>query len=228
MGHPATGQSAGASIAMSDAMNDIAVCIPTVRERADELRETIRQWRALGIDPLVELQDDGQIRHASSQYHTANRAVLRALDRGTSHVLLAEDDVDLHPWIERVLPTLLEYPLVTLYLPVKSCYPRTTRAAIDGAGDRGVLPRVEPVVSRSMWYGGQGMLMSRDLAEAVARHEPLQFGWDAHLREWCIVYRVEALVAIPNLMQQRDCPPASTRFGGRHRSPTYAWGQGGR
>lgn len=200
----------------------VRVCLPTVAARRAVLQATLAQWRAFGLDPVVVEQDPSLPLHHSSQYRTAQRALAAALDGWDGPVLMTEDDVDLAPELGAWLPTLVSHELVTLYVPGRRCYPAWVYDALD-AGEP--LPyRIERLREPSLWYGSLGVVMSNEIARAVLAHPPLQFGWDAHLREWCLLSQRPMQVMIPNLVQQRRVPPASTRHGGRHRSVTYGRG----
>lgn len=202
----------------------IVVAIPTVPiRRAAPLAATLAQWRALGAEPVVHRQDPSwPIGHQSNRrsFDLLLRAVVDTRPDAT-HVLLSEDDIDLHPDLPRVLPTLLDYAIVTLTLSGTSHYPKRIRDRIHNGQP---LPRtVVPITGQATWWGSQGMLLPRDTVQQVLQWQSDKVGWDMHLLDWAQHHRVPIHVAVPNLVQHRGIPSLVSERGGIGRSATYGW-----
>ncbi|AWB84794.1 hypothetical protein [Corynebacterium liangguodongii] len=81
----------------------LTTVMPTIPERRTWRIPTIAQLDALGLTPTVVEQDPAlPIGHAS-QLTTAQKALTAGLESGASHILYAEDDIDIDPTITRYL-----------------------------------------------------------------------------------------------------------------------------
>jgi hypothetical protein len=202
----------------------IAVCLPTVRQRADVLAETLAQWTRLGVTPLVAMQPEDWPLNRSSQRRTAERPLRQALDErpDASHLLFCEDDIDLAPELPSWLPAIVwSGAPVTLFLPLLRHYPADIRKQVQ----RGQLltEGLAPVQNLQDWWGTQAVVLPRALVEAVLCWESGRVGWDAQLQDYLVAHGVTLYVTVPNLVQQRGVPPivAESTADGAHRSQTF-------
>lgn len=203
---------------------DVAVATPTVPQRAAPWQATLRQWHALGVAPVVHHQPDTwPLSHAS---HRAAVDILltTVLDQqpDATHILLAEDDIDIDPALPHVLPDLLDDRTTTLWTNGTRFYPHHIRHLIQYGQP---LPRTTvPVPNLHGWWGTQAVLIPRRTATEALAYASDGAGWDIHLRNWLQHTRTRLWVAVPNLVQHRGVPSlASARGGGMGRSTTYNW-----
>ena len=204
--------------------DDIVICLPTVPRRADVLAETLAQWRAFGVTPVVEQQPDDWPLGGASQRRTAERALRRALDErpGASPVLFTEDDLDLAPELPTGLPALVwQDAPVTLFLQGLRHYPPRIRRQI-AAGET-VEEGLVPVQILPDWWGSQAIVLSRALAEAVLCWESGRTAWDIQLQDYLIAHGLALYVTVPNLVQQRAVPTVMSEAAdaGQHRSASF-------
>jgi hypothetical protein len=182
--------------------DDIAVCIPTVRSRAEVLEETLAEWRRFDVTPLVQLQPDDWPQNGPSQRRNADCTLRRALDErpDASHVLFCEDDVLLAPELEVWIPALtyLGAPS-TLFLSGWRNYPRSFSSGTAGA----VPERLMRVRRMPVWWGTLAILLPRSIAEDVLRWESDLKGWDVHLGAFLRRHAVPLFAPVPNLVQHR-------------------------
>lgn len=203
-------------------MSSVIVTIPTVPERAALLAETVRQWRSLGIDPLVSMQASPG-RGELHQGLNARRALTAALDRGANYILYCEDDVLLAPTVSQRLYGLCALnEAVTLYLASVQRHPANARrwlaGEVAGFGEAAV-----PVTGLRHWFGAQAVLLPAGVAVGVAASEQ-PHGIDILIRDWLIAHNRPLLVALPNLVQHRGEPSATSPRYHRHTSPSFGRG----
>lgn len=201
----------------------VVVAIPTVARRRAPLAATLRQWAAVGADPMVRLQPgDWLLCHESHRRNVDDllREVLSARGDAT-HVVLSEDDVDVDPAIVDVISGLMaEDRVVALMVAGTARYPRAVRESIS-AGEP--IPRQTVRIRPSSWFGTQGILMPVSAVRSVVDHESARAGWDMHLRDWMVARRVELRAVVPNLVQHRGVPSMVGSHVGMLRSATYLW-----
>lgn len=201
-------------------MSAVVVTIPTVAPRRAVLAQTLRDWHALGFAPLITEQPrDVPLGHAGNTA-TCRAALAAALATQASHIILAEDDIHVSRHLPARLPGLVEAAtpsaIVTLFVPGNQHY--------SAAARRGIATRTAglyTVTGRSAWYGSQTLLMHRHTVEALLARPSRLHGFDMHVRAWLLETGAELLVAVPNLVQQRDVPPVSNPRGGKQRSTTF-------
>ena len=105
----------------------IVVAIPTVpTRRAAPLAAILTQWRALGAEPVVHHQDPSLPIGHESHRRTCDLLLQGILDHhpDATHVLLAEDDVDLHPDLRDVLPMAMSCDVAALMVNGTRFYPQ--------------------------------------------------------------------------------------------------------
>lgn len=205
----------------------LVVCMPTVACRMTVRGETLRQWRDLGVEPIVQLQPEWMPLGHHSQRITADMALSRAVERagatGASHVIFSEDDIRISSQLPRRLPELMALgETVTLYCTGKSHYPAAIRRAITAGGS--IPEGVVPVLGRGRWCGSLAVLLPLEVAIGVRGHESDLVGWDMHLQSYLIEYALPLRAAVPNLVDHRGSPSCSSPgyHGKGARSACYA------
>lgn len=202
----------------------VAVAIPTVPRRAAPLEATLAQWRQFGVDPVVYQQHPSWPLGHASHRRTCDLLLQGILDHhpDATHVLLAEDDVDLHPDLPDVLPMSMSCDVAALMVNGTRFYPQWVKDLLT-RGER--LPRaVVPIEDQAAWWGTQAVLMTRRVVEQVLAWKSDGAGWDIHLRNWTLHTGTKIHTLIPNPVQHRGVPSlASKRGGGLGRSATYNW-----
>lgn len=202
----------------------VVVAIPTVAQRAAPLEATLAQWRQFGVDPVVYQQHPSWPLGHESHRRTCDLLLQGVLDHhpDATHVLLAEDDIDLHPDLPAVLPMAMSCDVVALMVNGMRFYPQWVKNRITSGGR---LPRtVVAIEAQAAWWGTQAVLMRRRTVEQVLAWESDGAGWDIHLRNWALHTGTKIHTLIPNPVQHRGVPSlASKRGGGLGRSATYNW-----
>lgn len=200
-------------------MTTVTVTIPTVPERAALLAETVRQWRARGIDPLVTLQTEAE-RNEARQGGNARRALAAALEQAASHILYCEDDVLLAPEVgQRLYGLCALNEAVTLYLASAQRHPARARRWLAGE-DASWGEAAIPITGLPHWFGTQAVLLPREIAAGVAASETSR-GADILIRDWLIAHNRPLLVALPNLVQHQGQRSVTSARYHPHVSPSF-------
>src|SRR5690606_12127373 len=134
-----------------------------------------------------------------------------------THVLLTEDDVDLHPDLPDVLPMSMSCDVAALMVNGTRFYPPWVKDLLT-RGER--LPRaVVPIEFQAAWCGTHAALMTRVVVEQVLAWKSDGVEWDIHLRNWTLHTGTKINALFPNPVQYRGVPSlASKRGGGLSRS----------
>lgn len=195
-------------------MDEVAVIIPTVRERAGICAETVAQWRVLGIDPRVSCMPDDAPRSPAQQGRWGRACLASA--RG-QHVLFCEDDVLLDSRIAALLPTLAAQPhTVTLYLPGKRFYPpRIWRQP------RPATPLLFPIANLKQWFGAQCLFLPAAHVPALLSEPHAPVGFDLIIRDYLFTHHLSLYSIYPNLVQHLSPPSVTSRRYKAHRSLTW-------
>jgi len=202
--------------------DDVVVCTPSVRSRADVLALTLAEWQRFGVEPLVHRQpDDWPLTDVSARRNAeATLRVALATAPAARYMLFAEDDILLAPELEQWMHALktLQAP-ATLYLNGRLHYPRRWHRQFDGRqpAPEGIL-RVRLLAG---WYGTLAVLLPRWVAEAVLCWSSDWYGWDIHLREFLRRHGLPLYAVNPNPVQHRGVPTTHRPDAGTERSSTF-------
>lgn len=185
-------------------LNDIVVCIPTVKQRAEVLDLTVSDWRRIGLDPLVFIQpEDWPIGPSSKQ--NSERAIHETLIQrpDARFVLFSEDDIMISDYLLDWLPALLN-----LNSPVTLCvigdwhYPPGIRARCRRSR---VLPEcIIRVANVDAWHGSQAVLMPRWVVERLDPWQSPFHGWDIHFQKFLQEQHLPLYAPVPNPVEHRQ------------------------
>ncbi len=207
---------------MHAAFADIAICTPTVAQRAAVLALTLAEWRRFGVEPFVHVQPADWRMSTKSARRTGDETLRLVLAQRPEarFILYAEDDLllsdDLPNWLHAL--KMLGAP-ATLYLSGKHHYPNPYRPADSRAA--AIAEGVFEVQRFADWYGTLAVLLPRWLAVAVLGWPSPYHGWDTNLQEFLAAHGIPLYGVCPNPVQHRGAPTTHRPGAGWERSSTY-------
>ncbi len=195
-------------------MADIYCAVITIPERRAHCQRTVSDLELHGFRPEVlemgPLPDStrnrfGRVYSLAGIGWNGRRACSRAIETGATHALICEDDISLtRSFRDAVIGAAdLGHGATSLYISEARFAPHR------------LLPGYRMMRRAHEWYGGQCLLLRRDVVESLPRHWPEHSALDIAVRNWAVGTRSPIWCRIPSVVRH-VCTCSTWRTHTRH------------
>lgn len=173
-------------------MANIYCAVITIPERRSFRDRTVADLESHGFSPDVLEMGPGEAGYSLAGIGQNGRlACSRALELGATHALICEDDLSLtRSFREAVLGAAdLDYGVTSLYISETRFAPHR------------LIPGYRMMRRIPDWYGGQCLLLRRDVLEVLPAHWPERSALDIAVRNWAVSTRSPIWCRIPSVVR---------------------------